>query len=60
MCQVNGNNLEAMAQFKFGTNLTAGKLGHSFQQVWSAKKSGFTLHTFDSDYKTLRTDFIGE
>ena len=57
--KVNGNNLDWMSTFKFGANVTTGQGGHSFQQVWSAKKSGFTQHTFSSDYTTLTTDFIG-
>mmetsp|Transcript_83243 Transcript_83243/g.258459 ORF Transcript_83243/g.258459 Transcript_83243/m.258459 type:complete len:346 (+) Transcript_83243:129-1166(+) len=32
--------------------------GHSYQSVWSQKVAGFTLHTFDADFATLRTDFV--
>lgn len=28
-------------------------------QVWNQKVSGFTTHTFDSEFKTLTTNFVG-
>jgi predicted MPP superfamily phosphohydrolase len=57
--KVNEVNLHEMATMNYGTNVSSGKGGHSFNQVWTAKKSGFTLHTFSDDYKSLKTDFIG-
>eukprot|EP00939_MAST-03C_sp_MAST-3C-sp1_P005297 g5297.t1 len=31
--------------------------GHTYETVFNSKTAGFTLHTFSSDYTTLRTDF---
>ena len=33
--------------------------GHTYKSIYNARKSGFTLHTFSTDYSTLTTDFIG-
>ena len=30
---------------------------HTYSTVWTQKVSGFTLHTFSSDFSTLTTDF---
>jgi len=57
--KANSLNLEEMETVAFGTNVTAGKDGHTYKQLFTAKKSGFTLHTFSADYKTLKTDFMG-
>merc|ERR1712050_14473 len=32
--------------------------GHQHESVFTAQKSGFTLHTFSSDFSSLTTDFI--
>lgn len=39
-------------------NSTATALGHSYETVWKETIAGFTLHTFNSDYTSLTTDFI--
>jgi len=51
-------DLHGMSTMAFGSNQSAGKLGHTYDQVWASKTSGFTLHTFSEDMKTLTTDFI--
>ena len=33
-------------------------LGHSYQTLWNSKTAGFTLHTFDSTFSKLTTQFI--
>lgn len=33
-------------------------LGHSYSSIWNSKVAGFTLHTFNSDFTTLRTDYL--
>lgn len=52
MHKVQGTGLEVLAD----GSLQA--FGHSYEQVFNAKVSGFTLHTFSDDYKTLTTDFL--
>lgn len=32
--------------------------GHTYQNVWTQKVAGFTLHTFSEDFKELKTEFI--
>merc|ERR1712093_833679 len=56
--KVNEQNLHSLANVKFGANTTAGQLGHSYQRIFTAKKSGFTLHTFNEDYSKLTTKFM--
>jgi hypothetical protein len=40
------------------TNSNASSSGHTFQNVWTQKVAGFTLHTFSEDFKELKTEFI--
>jgi len=35
-----------------------GALGHTYKNVWSSKTAGFTIHTFSSDFLSLKTEFI--
>jgi len=49
--KVNNKNLEEMANLPYG-------LGHTYKPVFTAVKTGFTVHTFSPDFKTLTTDFL--
>jgi len=42
---------------RYSKRYTAGKK-HTYQTIWNQANAGFTLHTFNSDFTTLRTDFI--
>ena len=42
-----------------GLPLEPNAQGHAYQQVWNGAVSGFTAHTFSSDFTTLRNDFLG-
>lgn len=37
---------------------TSGAKKHTYQSVWNQANAGFTLHTFNSDFTQLRTDYI--
>ena len=50
--KVNGGHIPAAA------TATATSNSHSYQTVYSQKVAGFTLHTFSTDFSTLRTDFV--
>jgi len=49
--------LAEMASVPYGNH--SRNVGHTYKKVYNNKVSGFTLHTFSSDFKTLKTDFIG-
>merc|ERR1719313_2605044 len=40
------------------TDVCISKSGHSQTTVFNQKTAGFTLHTFSSDFKQLKTDFV--
>ncbi|CAE7904317.1 DIP13, partial [Symbiodinium necroappetens] len=40
------------------SHLVTGKGSKKVQLVWEEKVAGFTLHTFSSDFKDLKTDYI--
>eukprot|EP00656_Telonema_subtile_P008588 TRINITY_DN14007_c0_g4_i1.p1 TRINITY_DN14007_c0_g4~~TRINITY_DN14007_c0_g4_i1.p1 ORF type:complete len:437 (+),score=109.12 TRINITY_DN14007_c0_g4_i1:73-1383(+) len=58
MWKSNEHMLDEMGTVAFGVNESKGNLGHTFQNVFTQKTSGFTLHTFNADFTTLTTDFI--
>merc|ERR1712232_1277813 len=41
-----------------GLDISASDTGHDHKSVFTARTSGFTLHTFSSDFSSLTTDFI--
>jgi len=49
--------MNEMASVPYGKSERS--IGHTYKQVYNNKVSGFTMHTFSDDFKTLKTDFIG-
>jgi hypothetical protein len=49
--KLNGKDLDEMARVPYG-------LGHTYKPVFTAVKTGFTVHTFSPDFKTLTTDLL--
>jgi len=49
--------LQEMASVPYGRG--ARNVGHTYKAVYNNKVSGFTLHTFSDDFKTLKTELIG-
>jgi len=41
-----------------GLDIGPSESGHAHKSVFTARTSGFTLHTFSSDFSSLTTDFI--
>lgn len=42
----------------FMANVSKSYSGHNYHAIFNAHKSGFTIHTFSDDYKTLDTQYL--